>query len=225
MDDELLTSRFFSTTDKRMEKVAFPLPAHWWSRFYEYAWAAEFCREIDVVLDAACGIPHPFKYYLAENCKTVHAIDKDERINDYAKMADEIQNIFGVDARQEFLEKELYANIEKMQQADITALPCKNNMFDKIFCISVLEHIPDEEKLKALKSFRRVLKNNGMVILTLDHPDTTMDLMESLAKEAGLKLAGEKDVIIPQNAITWNNQLYCFRMALVKDVVPSKGGG
>ena len=69
MNKDLLTTRFFNTNDKRMDTVVFPLPSHWWSRFYEYAWAAEFCSENDVVLDAACGIPHPFKFYLAGKCK------------------------------------------------------------------------------------------------------------------------------------------------------------
>jgi ubiquinone/menaquinone biosynthesis C-methylase UbiE len=215
MNSEFLTSRFFSTSDKRMDKVIFPLPAHWWSRFYEYAWAAEFCKETDVVLDAACGIAHPFKFYLADHCKAVHAIDIDSRINDYMKMADEIQVVFGEDARNEFLEKELYANPE-FKQASITELPYKNNMFDKVFCISVLEHLPDADKQKALKEFRRVLKSSGIIILTLDYPDTTMDQIEAMANEARLKLAGDKNVIIPQDAIHWNNHLYCFRMVLVK---------
>jgi ubiquinone/menaquinone biosynthesis C-methylase UbiE len=209
MDKELLTSRFFTTDDKRKGTIVFPLPSHWWSRFYEYAWAAEFCKETDVVLDAACGIPHPFKFYLAENCKSVHAVDINGKINDYANMLEEVAGIFG----QSYEEMSDKINFK---QASITELPYKNNMFDKVFCISVLEHISDEEKLKALSEFKRVLKNSGMVILTVDYPDTTMEQLETLANEAGLKLVGEKDTTIPPNAINWNNNLYCFRMVLVK---------
>jgi ubiquinone/menaquinone biosynthesis C-methylase UbiE len=215
MYDELLTSRFFTTDDKRVDKVVFPLPIHWWSRFYEYAWAAEFCKDSDIVLDAACGIAHPFKFYLAEKCKIVHAIDKDKNINDIAIVRSEVENVFNTKLGFEFIET--YDTQIKFKQADITTLPYRNGMFDKVFCISVLEHLPDEEKVKALKEFNRVLKKAGQVILTLDYPDTTMDTIEALANEAGLKLASEKNVLIPANAITWNTQLYCFRMVLIKE--------
>ncbi len=215
MDKELLTSRFFTKDDKRTEMVIFPLPSHWWSRFYEYAWAAEFCKETDVVLDAACGIPHPFKFYLAGKCKEVHAVDVDERINDYNKMAAAIDTTFGANARASCPEE--FARQVNVKQANLTKLPYKTGMFDKIFCISALEHLPDSDKLQALKQFRKVLKNSGMIILTLDYPDTTMDAMEKLADEAGLKLVGNKDTAIPHNAITWENSLYCYRMVLVKN--------
>lgn len=214
MDKKLVTSRFFTVDDKRIDKVVFPLPTYWWSRFYEYAWASEFCRKTDVVLDAACGIPHPFKFYLSHHSKVIYAVDKDERIEDFSKIIDEIEKVYGNDAVRDYPEN--LDNPIKYRQASITALPYKNGMFDKIFCISALEHMTDEKKLEALKEFNRTLKKSGMVILTLDYPDTTIEKMESIANEAGLKLAGEKDMTIPQNAIHWEHKLYCFRMVLVK---------
>lgn len=42
MKEDVLTTRFFNKDDARVEKIIFPLPSYWWSRFYEYAWAAEF---------------------------------------------------------------------------------------------------------------------------------------------------------------------------------------
>ena len=62
-----------------------------------------------------------------------------------------------------------------------------------------------------------MLKNDGKVILTLDYPDTNIDTMEEIANKNGFKLAGAKDTTIPQNTINWCNQLYCFRMVLVKN--------
>jgi len=67
-----------------------------------------------------------------------------------------------------------------------------------------------------LKEFGRVLKNNGMVILTLDYPTIAMITIKDFAEYAGFKLAGEIVPALPNNAIHWNNQLYCFRMVLVK---------
>ena len=220
MDKKLLTSRFFTTEDNRMENVVFPLPSHWWSRFYEYAWAAEFCKKTDVVLDAACGIPHPFKFYLAGKCKEVHAVDADERINSYEKMAAAIDATFGANARANCPEE--FAKQVIVKQANLTKLPYRNGMFDKIFCISALEHITDDDKVTALNEFKRVLKKSGMLILTIDYSKTpeyasaTMEQIETMAKEAGFKLAGEKDETIPANAINWGNSLFCFRMVLVK---------
>lgn len=207
---DTLTTRFFTEDDERTENVACPLPAHWWSRFYEYAWAAEFCKETDVVLDAACGLPHPFKFYLADSCKTVHAVDSDERILDMNAILAEMAQTLG-----ETFNPTEHGTVN-FKQASIANLSYRNGMFDKVFCISALEHLSDEDKLNSLKGFRKVIKNNGMIILTLDYPDTTIETMERLADEAGLKLAGDKNEAIPTNSINWENKLYCFRMVLVK---------
>lgn len=47
--------------------------------------------------------------------------------------------------------------------ADICSLPFRDNSFDKILCVDVLEHI--ENNLKAFRSFSRVLKKAGNLIL------------------------------------------------------------
>lgn len=231
MNKEILTSRFFAENDKKMNKVVFPLPSYWWSRFYEYAWAAEFCKKTDVVLDAACGIAHPFKFYLSEHSKEAYVIDIDDRINDNEKIAVEIQAVFGEGAKKEFLDKKMCANLKKIQQGSITKLPFRNSMFDKVFCLSVLEHLSDKDKMETLQEFNRVLKSNGTIILTLDYSltteysTTTMEEIETLAEKAGLRLAGTRQPAKPQNAIHWNNQLYCFRMALVKKKDGEKNNG
>ena len=216
MDNDILTSRFFTYDDKKMTTIVFDLPPHWWSRPYEYAWAADFCNKTDIVLDAACGIQHPFKFYLTNYCKTVYAIDEDTRINDCDVMKNEIRLHFGDEAAKYFIDNELYKGV-RLKQGDIRKLPYTNGKFDTVFCISVLEHLSDDNKWKAIKEFKRVLKNDGKLILTLDYPDTNIDTMEEIANKNGFKLAGAKDTTIPQNAINWYNQLYCFRMVLVKN--------
>ena len=59
-----LISRFFTFDDPKLNKVILKLPESWWSRPYEYAWAKSFVEQDHVVLDAACGVCHPFKFYL-----------------------------------------------------------------------------------------------------------------------------------------------------------------
>jgi ubiquinone/menaquinone biosynthesis C-methylase UbiE len=218
MINEFLTTRYFTTNDKRIENVIFPLPRHWWSRFYEYAWAAEFCKESNIVLDAACGIPHPFKFYLAEKCKEVYAVDRDINIADTEVMDKQMKSVLGHSLQ------ELKPSAEKVvfKHANLSELPCSDGLFNTIFCISALEHMSNDKKIAALKEFKRTLKDDGKIVLTIDfcknkdYGSMTIDELESMAKESGLKFAGEVDKIIPANAITWQNNLYCFRAVLVK---------
>jgi len=47
-------------------------------------------------------------------------------------------------------------------------LPFKDNFFDKIVCLATFHHIPSQElEEKVLKEFYRVLKPNGILILTV----------------------------------------------------------
>ena len=50
-----------------------------------------------------------------------------------------------------------------MVRLDICDIPCGENTFDVIYCSHVLEHVTDDRK--ALREFRRVLKNGGWAIL------------------------------------------------------------
>lgn len=50
-----------------------------------------------------------------------------------------------------------------MVNASGTHIPFKNNTFDSISCLDVLEHIPDYESV--FKEFSRILKPNGILIL------------------------------------------------------------
>ena len=43
----------------------------------------------------------------------------------------------------------------------------ENNNYDSAICLEVLEHIPD--RYKALKEINRVLKQNGILILSVPH--------------------------------------------------------
>lgn len=74
-------------------------------------------------------------------------------------------------------------------------LPFEDNLFDKIFSIAVLHHIPSDKLRKEfLLEAKRVLKDNGVLTLTVWN----------------LKEKGEKDVFIP-----WYGEetyFYCFNL-------------
>ncbi len=64
-------------------------------------------------------------------------------------------------------------NIEK---CDVACLPYKENSFDNILCIEVLQYLTLEKLPKALKEIKRVLRFNGTALITCpffykDHKD------------------------------------------------------
>lgn len=214
---EQYDSRFFTYDDKKETNIIYELPNTWWSRHYEYVWAGQFAEDKDVVLDAACGICHPFKFYLAQKSKKVYACDGDKRIESIDDVLTDIRLSISQKAFDEF-DKSLLNNI-KMSKEDITALQYKDKMFNKVFCISVLEEIGKDAQLSALKEFKRVLKDNGTIILTVDYPSVDIDYLLEIIKLSGLEFYGDFDFNIPSNAIEtdyFGSNLKCIRITLKK---------
>ena len=48
-------------------------------------------------------------------------------------------------------------------KSDVRNLPFKTGYFDLMFCLSLIEHVEDQEK--TLIEFKRVIKNNGILLL------------------------------------------------------------
>lgn len=74
--------------------------------------------------------------------------------------------IIGVDISHQSLclaNKQNFNNSEYCR-ADLSNLPFRDNTFDVVFLIEVIEHIPD--KYRVFRELRRVTKNNGQIIVT-----------------------------------------------------------
>lgn len=100
----------------------------------------------DRVLDLGCGNGRFFEVF------------KDLKI-DY----------FGIDNSEKIIEiaKKKYPQ-GNFQVADALDLPFQTNYFDKILSLAVFHHIPSEEiRLSFLEEAKRVLKPNGLLILTV----------------------------------------------------------
>lgn len=54
-------------------------------------------------------------------------------------------------------------------RADLADMPFQADSFDAVFCISVIEHLPDERIPGALAELRRVLRPGGPLLLTTDY--------------------------------------------------------
>lgn len=184
-------NRFLLTTDK---KVDWKVPKTWWSRPYEYAFAMDNINKNDVIIDAGCGIEHPFKMMASEKCKYLYAVDKDKRLN---------SAIMPLNSK--------YIIADLMDIPNIKF----DKKIDKIFCISVLEHMAEKEMLKCLENYRDTIKDDGKIILTIDYPTITPDYLTGKLKDLGLKYYGKTDYELKEKMIAMDN-LNVFTAILTK---------
>lgn len=96
-------------------------------------------------------------------------------------------------------------------------------MFDKIFCLSVLEHLQEEDIEKALYEFKRILKDEGMLVLTIDVPYFDIARLPKLVKQTGWDFVDQVDLKFPVNPL-WTDLfpefmdgLFSFRALLRKN--------
>lgn len=217
--DEDRVSRFIRRTDDLVHHFIYELPEAWWSRRYEYAWASKFIAPEDTVLDAACGICHPFKFFAASRSSAAYAFDRDRRILSREAMLDDIAQSVSPQARSEF-DHALFDRIH-LSQCDMTSLPYGDRFFDKVFCISVLEHVDEQALRGALSEFHRVLKDDGLLVLTVDYPHVDMGMFKSQMDAVGWRYAGMTDLAEPVDAISttmWGPEIKCIRLLLAKDL-------
>jgi SAM-dependent methyltransferase len=87
--------------------------------------------------------------------------------------------------------------------ASCGAMPFKDNMFDCVLCLAVLEHTPYQ--LKVLMEISRVLKDGGSVIITTPNPFFTipsriaslLNLKYSEAYDNSITIAALEKLLIP----------------------------
>ena len=237
MTSGLETSRFVVCGDPRADRFIFDIPPAWWSRSYEYEWASRFARTNDVALDAASGVCHPLKFYLADHCREVHACDLDPRIDSPGAIREEVAEVFGADAAANLPSK--YLDGVCYAKAALHAMPYADATFDRVYCISVIEHLDDgfnryplcgrlrpllrhipgwkQDVRRTLKEFKRVLKPGGQVVLTFDYPRINLAYFGDVVREVGLRYAGPVEDRLPADAIHEpRKKLYCYRAVLAR---------
>jgi SAM-dependent methyltransferase len=133
-------------------------PLHCWSRIWEYpyvyfhlkAWRKKQSSRPKVA-DIGSGVTF-FPFAVARLDYEVIAVDVDEiTARDLGRAIKEVPATPGLVA---------------YQGSDGKTLPFANGTLDAIYCISVLEHVPEFENLVA--EMHRALRPGGLVLLTLD---------------------------------------------------------
>jgi len=139
----------------RVEKTGFAYSSHMqgsWLRLWEYS-SAIIESGVDSrmrVLDAG-GTGTIFSYYLASEGCEVFSVDIDKKkVIDANKLA-------------KFWKYKMVNLCES-----ITDLSFKDDVFDRVFSICVIEHLSLEDQPKAIRELVRVLKKDGMLVLSFD---------------------------------------------------------
>ena len=131
-------------------------PLHQWSRQYEYPFVLTKMEEFKSkteklkILDAGSGLTF-FPYFLAKKFakSSITCCDYDSKLTErFRKIKD--------------------SNLSRISfdMTDLHKLPYEDNFFDIIYCISVLEHTENYEDI--LKEFKRILKLNGLLVISFD---------------------------------------------------------
>jgi ubiquinone/menaquinone biosynthesis C-methylase UbiE len=111
-------------------------------------------KENDKILDL--GSPKLLSLYLASKRKyKIYATDLFDYFIKYCELFIDVMKV---------KEDNIILKIEDGQK-----LSFKDNTFDKIFSISVLEHIPSNGDSKTIKELSRVLKKGGLLSLTVPY--------------------------------------------------------
>lgn len=207
-------------------------PLHQWSRQWEYPFvfweiekyaASHRGRPIEI-LDAGSGITF-FPYFLKQtiNSAALTCCDTDAAL---PKMFSAINSRMGADVK--FLHK------------DIRDMGLANNSFDIVYCISVLEHTKNYDEI--IKEFVRLLKGNGILIVTFDvsldgRSDipisevkkllTTLENYLSPTNQDSINQLLDEKTLFSSDVITtlfvwdWNKSLLPWRYPLVSSVLAS----
>jgi len=80
-----------------------------------------------------------------------------------------------LDLTQKMILKKGLSNIT-FHKSDVRKLPFKDCYFDLMFCLSLIEHIEDQEK--TLIEFKRVIKNDGILLLGYPLQNTPQTIFE-----------------------------------------------
>jgi len=162
----------------------------------------DFLTPGEKILDVGCGNGRFFEF-----CK--------EKNLDYT----------GIDSSEKLIEIAQNSYPEaKFQVVDALSLPFPSNYFDKVYSIALLHHIPSNElRLKFLEGAKRVLKREGLLILTVwDLHRWRLIFKFTILKILGKSKLDFKDVFVPWGK-TCQRYIHCFTKKELKNLIKKAG--
>ena len=114
-----------------------------------YRWGAQIAAGKEV-LDAGCGLGYGLEIIAAAGAASVTGVDLDPQA------VAEAEKRFGEHAA-------------AIRQGDLRELPLDDDSFDLVICFEAIEHVEGPEK--ALAELRRVLRPDGVLIISSPNPD------------------------------------------------------
>ena len=175
-----------------------------WSRVWEYPWAivnAELQPGMRL-LDAGSG-GSVFPAYLGLQGLNAHATDPslddkgEANLDDWRKMVLRATGFifaWGLSSMASRQRVPVSYASDPIQQ-----LHYDTGFFDRVFCLSVMEHIPIDEWSSSMEQLARVLCPHGRLLLTLDmtSPQADRRHYQHLCRERELQLLNEVDYVTP----------------------------
>ena len=138
---------------------------NWGSRPYEYLWVSKVVSvEGKRVIDLGVGLPSQYNWYhyVATRLKPAYYV--------------------GIDADGRIKNEVIHTKNYDMLHMDMSKLTFGDKEFDIAYCISTFEHIPYNIFIKTIQEAHRVLKDDGVLVLTLDEQwDKNLPLTSSSA--------------------------------------------
>lgn len=115
----------------------------------------KYFKPEDLILDVGSeNGERDFK--IAPLVKKIIGFDYDEKLVERARKSAELKNI---------------ENVEFMLTSAEEKFPFENNLFDKVIFLDVIEHLYNDDR--ALKEIYRVLKSDGIAIITAPNSETS----------------------------------------------------
>jgi len=176
-----------------------------WSRKWEYPWAV-LNADLQAgmrVLDVGSG-GSPFPVYLAMSGFECYAadpyLDQGRHMKSWRRRFLSflrIANAWGLPPGADKGNKRLA--LVRYYSEIIQELSLPEGFFDRVFCISVMEHIPKSEWPLCIKQLAKVVRHGGRLLLTLDMstPDANERVHEHLITACPLNFVNNIDYPVP----------------------------